>query len=86
VTEQMLRNMFLGDPPGNYDRILDFSRAVTGTLFFVPSADVLDHLADEPPVEHDASAADASAGAAGPGGPASGSLSIGSLKGACPDE
>ncbi|HEY1618650.1 MAG TPA: Dyp-type peroxidase [Streptosporangiaceae bacterium] len=85
-TEQMLRNMFLGDPPGNYDRILDFSRAVTGTLFFVPSADVLDHLADEPPGEHDASAADASAGTDGPGGPASGSLSIGSLKGACPDE
>lgn len=36
VIEQMLRNMFLGDPPGNYDRILDFSTAVTGGLFFVP--------------------------------------------------
>ncbi|MFC8885935.1 hypothetical protein ACFT54_25265 [Streptomyces cinereoruber] len=32
VTERMLRNMFLGDPPGNTDRILDFSRAVTGGL------------------------------------------------------
>src|SRR5580658_8729091 len=37
ITEQMLENMFVGRPPGNYDRILDFSRAVTGNLFFVPS-------------------------------------------------
>jgi putative iron-dependent peroxidase len=42
VTEQMLANMFVGNPPGNYDRILDFSKAVTGSLFFVPSADFLD--------------------------------------------
>jgi putative iron-dependent peroxidase len=42
VTEQMLRNMFLGSPPGNTDRILDFSTAVTGTLFFIPTADFLD--------------------------------------------
>ena len=35
--EQMLENMFVGRPPGNYDRLLDFSRAVTGSLFFVPS-------------------------------------------------
>ena len=33
--EQMLENMFVGRPPGNYDRLLDFSRAVTGNLFFV---------------------------------------------------
>jgi putative iron-dependent peroxidase len=46
VTEQMLENMFLGDPPGNYDRILDFSTAVTGTLFFVPTVDFLE---DPPP-------------------------------------
>jgi putative iron-dependent peroxidase len=39
--EQMLVNMFVGRPPGNYDRLLDFSRAVTGTLFFVPSATFL---------------------------------------------
>jgi porphyrinogen peroxidase len=44
VTELMLRNMFIGDPPGNTDRILDFSTAVTGNLFFVPSADMLDDL------------------------------------------
>ncbi|MEX0631797.1 Dyp-type peroxidase [Serratia ureilytica] len=36
--EQMLENMFIGRPAGNYDRLLDFSHAVTGTLFFVPSA------------------------------------------------
>lgn len=40
--EQMLQNMFVGRPAGNYDRLLDFSRAVTGGLFFVPSADFLD--------------------------------------------
>jgi putative iron-dependent peroxidase len=42
VTEQMLTNMFIGNPPGNSDRILDFSTAVTGSLFFVPTADFLD--------------------------------------------
>jgi putative iron-dependent peroxidase len=48
VTEQMLANMFLGDPPGNTDRVLDFSTAITGGLFFVPSADFLDDLPDPP--------------------------------------
>ena len=42
VIEEMLTNMFIGKPPGNYDRILDFSTAITGSLFFVPSADFLD--------------------------------------------
>ncbi|MFJ2651506.1 Dyp-type peroxidase [Streptomyces sp. NPDC087420] len=46
VTEEMLRNMFLGRPPATHDRILDFSTAVTGTLFFAPTADFLD---DPPP-------------------------------------
>jgi porphyrinogen peroxidase len=46
--EQMLKNMFVGRPPGNYDRILDFSRAITGSLFFVPSATFLEDLADDP--------------------------------------
>jgi putative iron-dependent peroxidase len=50
VTEQMLANMFLGDPPGNHDRVLDFSTAVTGGLFFVPSADFLDDLPEPPGV------------------------------------
>jgi porphyrinogen peroxidase len=48
VTEKMLENMFLGNPPGNYDRILDFSTPVTGTLFFAPAADFLDDLPDPP--------------------------------------
>jgi porphyrinogen peroxidase len=44
--EQMLQNMFVGKPPGNYDRILDFSRAVTGSLLFAPSASFLEMLDD----------------------------------------
>jgi len=47
VTEQMLENMFIGKPPGNYDRLLDYSRAVTGSLFFAPSATFLESLGDE---------------------------------------
>jgi putative iron-dependent peroxidase len=47
--EQMLENMFVGRPPGNYDRLLDFSRAVTGNLFFAPSATFLEGLGDEEP-------------------------------------
>ena len=43
ITERMLENMFIGQPPGNYDRLLDVSRAETGTLFFVPSATFLDN-------------------------------------------
>ncbi|HEX9430279.1 MAG TPA: Dyp-type peroxidase [Candidatus Bathyarchaeia archaeon] len=42
--EEMLQNMFVGKPPGNYDRLLDFSRAVTGNLFFVPSATFLENV------------------------------------------
>lgn len=47
VTEQMLANMFIGRPEGNYDRLLDFSRAVTGGLFFVPAQDLLEALGEE---------------------------------------
>ncbi len=46
VLEQMLANMFIGSPPGNTDRILDFSTAETGSLFFVPTVDFLDGLPD----------------------------------------
>jgi Dyp-type peroxidase family len=42
--ERMLVNMFIGNPPGNYDRLLDFSTAVTGTLFFVPSETFLNAM------------------------------------------
>jgi porphyrinogen peroxidase len=48
VTEKMLENMFLGNPRGNYDRILDFSTPVTGTLFFAPAAGFLDDLPHPP--------------------------------------
>src|SRR6266699_1410269 len=42
--EEMLQNMFVGKPPGNYDQLLDFSRAVTGNLFFIPSATFLENV------------------------------------------
>jgi porphyrinogen peroxidase len=42
--ERMLQNMFVGNPPGNYDRLLDFSRPITGGLFFVPSATFLNSV------------------------------------------
>jgi putative iron-dependent peroxidase len=48
VTERMLENMFIGDPPGNYDRVLDFSTPVTGCLFFAPTQDFLDDPPDPP--------------------------------------
>ena len=47
--EQMLVNMFVGRPAGNYDRLLDFSRAVTGNLFFAPSATFLENVGDDEP-------------------------------------
>jgi porphyrinogen peroxidase len=82
--EQMIENMFVGRPPGNYDRLLDFSRAVTGTLFFVPSATFLEGVQDDA-AESAPSAAAPAAAAAEPSQPvpraADGSLSIGSLKG-----
>jgi putative iron-dependent peroxidase len=75
VTERMLERMFIGDPPGNYDRILDFSTAVTGNLFFAPSADFLDDLPDRPdPATPSSPSTPASAPAA------DGSLGIGGLK------
>src|ERR1700729_3670966 len=46
VIEQMLHNMFIGVPEGQYDRILDFSAAITGSTFFVPSASVLEKFGD----------------------------------------
>ena len=51
TTERMLENMLIGRPPGNYDRLLDFSRAVTGSLFFAPAATFFDNLAEEDPAE-----------------------------------
>ncbi|MDO3649763.1 Dyp-type peroxidase [Nocardia mangyaensis] len=48
VTERMLERMFLGTDDAAYDRILDFSTAITGTLFFTPAADFFDDLPDAP--------------------------------------
>jgi porphyrinogen peroxidase len=82
--EQMLDNMFIGKPPGNYDRLLDFSRAVTGCLFSVPSATFLEGVGDEAATaEMDKSDGPdvASAAASPPPRAPDGSLGIGSLKG-----
>ncbi|QIV82847.1 Dyp-type peroxidase [Mycolicibacterium frederiksbergense] len=70
VTERMLTNMFIGSPPGNTDRILDFSTAVTGGMFFVPTVDFLD---DPPPLPIPEAPAEVRA--------SDYSLAIGSLKG-----
>jgi porphyrinogen peroxidase len=78
IIEQMLANMFIGRPPGNTDRILDFSTAVTGTLFFAPPADFLEDPPDPPSAAGRATADNASPGNAPAG---DGSLGIGSLKG-----
>jgi putative iron-dependent peroxidase len=74
LIEQMLTNMFIGDPPGNTDRILDFSTAVTGGLFFVPSAELLENLTPE-------GGSDESGGVEDTDAPDHGSLGIGSLRG-----
>jgi putative iron-dependent peroxidase len=82
--EQMLENMFVGRPPGNYDRLLDFSRAISGNLFFAPSATFLESVeGDEPTaVAPDSPTAIPIDAPAPPAAPVrDGSLGIGSLKG-----
>lgn len=86
ITETMLENMFIGNPPGNYDRLLDFSIPATGSLFFVPTATFLDNVstdapdtaesADAPPTELPSSAPTPD-----PVAVQDSSLKIGSLKG-----
>ncbi|NUR94442.1 MAG: peroxidase, partial [Kribbellaceae bacterium] len=68
VIEAMLQRMFVGEPPGNHDRILDFSTAVTGSLFFVPTAEFLEAPSTQQP------------GTPGPATGPDGSLGIGSLR------
>jgi len=80
TAELMLENMFIGRPPGNYDRLLDFSRAVTGNLFFVPSASFLDDVSDEQGANASVSAAPAETSQS-VASKSDGSLGIGSLKG-----
>jgi putative iron-dependent peroxidase len=79
--EQMLENMFVGRPPGNYDRLLDFSRAVTGCLFFVPSATFMESVTDDEPVVEAPAAAVAVEPSQSVESVHDGSLGIGSLKG-----
>jgi putative iron-dependent peroxidase len=85
--EQMLENMFVGRPPGNYDRILDFSRAVTGNVFFAPSVTFLEGLGEDqpalvaaPPAVDTATVEDSLSTPR----KSDGSLGIGSLKGEIP--
>jgi putative iron-dependent peroxidase len=85
--EQMLENMFVGRPPGNYDRLLDFSRAVTGSLFFVPSATFIENVTEDQTSEDQRAVAESAAPPAVAETSSSispvrdGSLGIGSLKG-----
>ncbi|HEY5877942.1 MAG TPA: Dyp-type peroxidase [Nakamurella sp.] len=88
VIEQMLANMFIGDPPGNHDRVLDFSTAVTGTLFFVPTADFLDDPTANPTADPTAQLAEVTPPAPTEASPTppkpsadDGSLGIGNLRG-----
>jgi putative iron-dependent peroxidase len=83
IIEQMLQNMFVGRPPGNYDRLLDVSRPITGTLFFVPSLTFLE-AATSRPIASAASAGSAMESSNKVAG--DGSLAIGSLKGLARDE
>jgi porphyrinogen peroxidase len=80
VTEQMIENMFVGRPPGNYPRLLDFSRAVTGTLFFVPSLTFLESVNDDDPAAAMPTASTAGRSLSTASEP-DGSLGVGSLKG-----
>jgi len=80
--EQMLENMFIGRPPGNYDRLLDFSRAVTGNEFFAPSVAFLENAAEPQPADSTGRAEQSSL----PAGRSDGSLGIGSLKGEISNE
>jgi putative iron-dependent peroxidase len=85
--EQMLENMFVGRPPGNYDRLLDFSRAVIGSLFCVPSATFFENVTqdqtfEDPPVVAESPAAPAvTEPSSSISSVRDGSLGIGSLKG-----
>lgn len=80
--EQMLENMFIGRPPGNYDRLLDFSRAITGNLFFAPSMTFLENAAEPLPADSTEPAKESSL----PAARSDGSLGVGSMKGEISNE
>jgi putative iron-dependent peroxidase len=86
TTEQMLENMFIGRPPGNYDRILDFSTAVTGGLFFAPTATFLDDVLPDQPAAGVSETVPRVAPSIPPVTANDGSLGIGSLKGEISNE
>jgi putative iron-dependent peroxidase len=89
VTETMLKNMFIGNPPGNYDRLLDFSHPVTGSLYFVPTGTFLDNVTPDAPSSAESPAPDTPPSASPKPNPVAvldksrqdTSLRIGSLKG-----
>lgn len=86
ITEQMLENMFIGRPPGNYDRLLDFSQALTGSLFFVPTSTFLDSVGGDEGGGVAVSEAAATESLKSSAARNIGSLNIGSLKGETPHE
>jgi porphyrinogen peroxidase len=82
TTEQMLSNMFIGNPPGNYDRLLDFTTPVTGCNFFAPSVQFLGSLSATVEPAPAVAVAMPVEPASVPAAPVrDGSLGIGSLKG-----
>jgi putative iron-dependent peroxidase len=84
--EQMIENMFIGRPPGNYDRLLDFSRAVTGSLFFAPSLTFLEAISEDRAAVVAAPLAVPAKTEGALSRSGDGSLGIGSLKGEIPHE
>jgi len=81
--ETMLENMFVGNPPGTYDHLLDFSRAVTGCLFFVPTVGFLDDVSEDASPAHAEpvpETPDADQPVQSPSPDRHGALGIGSLK------
>ncbi|GAA4180158.1 Dyp-type peroxidase [Gryllotalpicola koreensis] len=77
VIERMLERMFIGEPTGFHDRILDVSTALTGTTFFVPSRPVLVGLGES---EEQTDASPASVSHPSPPADPDESLGIGSLR------
>jgi putative iron-dependent peroxidase len=80
--ETMLENMVFGVPPGNYDRLLDFTHPVTGNLFFAPSLEFLAALADGDGLSTQQPAQSSAITPVPSVQRGDGSLNIGSLKGA----